>query len=324
MAHEIAYVNGQHCFGYVGEKGWHGLGQQLTVDSPREEWVTKTGFNFELKRAKVRFATGPVLDTDSMGTMEDRHVILRSDNLQPLAIVSDGFQIVQPRTVFDWMFDLTREIGCTMETAGVLKEGRKFFALARMGPAENIVGTDLVRAYLMLATACDGSMKTCAANVATRTVCANTVRIAMSETGNRKVEVSHRTAFDGDRVKREMGLCVSEFYKFISDARELAKRTVSPTEAQTFVAAMVEQPDLKLAQEMAGYKRILSLFNGEGKGANLPGVRGTAWGLVNAVTEYVDHHARAHSFSNRLDSAWFGAGDEMKDRAQNEAMKLAA
>jgi hypothetical protein len=45
--------------------------------------------------------------------------------------------------------------------------------------------------------------------------------------------------------------------------------------------------------------------------------------LVNSVTEYVDHQQRARSPGNRLDSAWFGAGAFLKQRAWDAALELA-
>lgn len=48
--------------------------------------------------------------------------------------------------------------------------------------------------------------------------------------------------------------------------------------------------------------------------------RGPAWGLLCAVTEFVDHDRRAY----RLDSAWFGRGASLKQRALDHALQLAA
>jgi hypothetical protein len=69
---------------------------------------------------------------------------------------------------------------------------------------------------------------------------------------------------------------------------------------------------------------VLSLFMGDGKGSSMRGVQNTAWGWVNAVTEYVDQHARAQSLDNRLDSSWFGVGDRVKKHALQSALKIAA
>ncbi|WP_410175380.1 DUF932 domain-containing protein, partial [Plesiomonas shigelloides] len=55
---------------------------------------------------------------------------------------------------------------------------------------------------------------------------------------------------------------------------------------------------------------------------DLASSQNTAWGLVNAVTEFVDHHRRARSQDNRLDSAWFGLGAQMKTRAMQHALAL--
>ena len=61
-----------------------------------------------------------------------------------------------------------------------------------------------------------------------------------------------------------------------------------------------------------------------GLGAELQAAKGTAWGLLSAVTEFVDHRRRARNRDNRLDSAWFGMGAAIKQKAQEEAMKMVA
>ena len=68
----------------------------------------------------------------------------------------------------------------------------------------------------------------------------------------------------------------------------------------------------------------MTLYEGQGRGAELASAKGTAWGLVNAVTEYVDHQRRARSTDNRLDSAWFGVGAQIKQRALDQALLMAA
>ncbi|ONX63799.1 hypothetical protein A8F17_12360, partial [Burkholderia cenocepacia] len=71
-------------------------------------------------------------------------------------------------------------------------------------------------------------------------------------------------------------------------------------------------------------KAVGLLYGGHGKGSDLASASGTAWGLLNSVTEYVDHHRRARSDDHRIDAAWFGAGATLKQRAWDEAMKLVA
>jgi hypothetical protein len=44
------------------------------------------------------------------------------------------------------------------------------------------------------------------------------------------------------------------------------------------------------------------------------GVAGTRWAALNAVTELVDHE-RGRSDNTRIESAWFGTGAVLKNRA---------
>ena len=71
-------------------------------------------------------------------------------------------------------------------------------------------------------------------------------------------------------------------------------------------------------------RKVQSLYEGRGRGATLESSQGTAWGLLNAVTEYVDHERRARSNEYRMDSAWFGQGAQIKQRALEAALQLAA
>ena len=82
-------------------------------------------------------------------------------------------------------------------------------------------------------------------------------------------------------------------------------------------------PAAKLVNERA-LKKVQALYDGQGRGAELASAQGTAWGLLNAVTEFVDHERRARSQEYRLDSAWFGQGANLKQRALDQALQLVA
>jgi Domain of unknown function (DUF932) len=56
-------------------------------------------------------------------------------------------------------------------------------------------------------------------------------------------------------------------------------------------------------------------------GQNLDTAKGTLWGALNAVTYYVDH-VRSRRAGGRLDSAWFGAGSALKEKAWTAACNL--
>jgi phage/plasmid-like protein (TIGR03299 family) len=96
--------------------------------------------------------------------------------------------------------DLTEQSGFELETAGVLKGGKKFWALARTGQSSALKGKDVSNGYILLATACDGTLATTAQFTSIRVVCNNTLAIALrGQQGNSGVvKVPHSTRFDAE------------------------------------------------------------------------------------------------------------------------------
>lgn len=333
MSHEltISASTNRAEMAYVGERPWHGLGQQLQADAPFEDWQAAAGMDWRILRSKVRYFA----DRDGATQLEvpDQHVLFRSDTKAPLGLVSSKYKTVQPAQVLEFFKDLVGDAGFTLETAGTLFGGKKFWALANIGESANIVGSDQVGGYLLLSTSCDGSSATSARLTTVRVVCNNTLSMATSARGKKQVDVSHRTVFDGARVKDSMGVVRGQFAEFVDAARALTTVKLSTDVAETFVRQLL-RPDEKAAGDsfadlMArghrvadadatkqrsprGEQDILRLFNGAGMGDRLAGVHGTGWGMLNAVTEYVDHRASARSDSHRLNSAWFNGGDDLK------------
>jgi phage/plasmid-like protein (TIGR03299 family) len=332
MAHELSTnAANQAEMAYVGAKPWHGLGQELQQGASIEQWTQAAGMDWKIQRSKVRYVTER--DGEPAHTIDDQHVLFRSDNQKSLAIVSDRFKIVQPNEVLEFFRDLTESAGWHLCTAGVLKEGRKFWAQAECGMADTVLGGDLVKGKLLLATACDGSMQTIVKNVTERVVCANTLAMAMGE-GGKAIKTSHRSHFNAESVKAQMGVTVDNFAKFIHQARELAKYDMTAKAADQFMldlfapmADKLEDDDYAAkVRDSVGYRKVSALFDGQARGSNLAGVSGTAWGMLNAVTEYTDHHRgnSATTRDNRMDYAWFGEGDGLKTAAFDRALALLA
>ena len=68
--------------------------------------------------------------------------------------------------------------------------------------------------------------------------------------------------------------------------------------------------------------KAMDMFNGQGRGAELSSAKGTAYGLLCSITEFIDHERRAMSTDHRLDSAWFGAGAAIKQRGLEQALRM--
>lgn len=308
--------NGFAEMAYVGDTPWHGQGQQLTAGAPLEVWKHEAGMDWELKRSRVRFGDGQLFD--------QHHVLFRGDTKAPLSIVSPKYQIVQPGQVLEFFRDLVELQGYALTTAGTLFGGKRFWALARVSADEAVAGQDAVGGYLLLCSSCDGSLATTATPTTVRVVCNNTLTMALGG-ATKAVAVRHTSAFDAGAVKAKLGLARGAFAEFMTAARQLAKTPVTKAAAGKFLERLLVDTKTVFTEDVTKsrqYQAILALFDGEGRGAGLPGAEGTAWGLLNSVTQFVDHQARAKTVDARLASAWFGRGDALKTAAAQRALAL--
>lgn len=308
---------------FVRDTPWHGLGNQLTPNQPIERWITEAGMDWSINDSPVLFN----VSTDGMHirTHADSKVLYRSDTMAPLSVVSNRYQVVQPEEVLHFYKDLVEAGGFELETAGVLKGGKKLWALAKTGQEALIKGGDRVKAYLLLATSCDGTLCTTAQFTSVRVVCNNTLQMAVADKSG-SVKVPHSTKFDPKAVKEELGIGLSAWDTFIANIKGLSSRSVTGIEATQFFGDLLNEQviDLEGGLTSKAMQQLTALYSGAGMGSLLPGARGTAWGLLNAVTEYVDHQRRARNQDYRLDSAWFGPGAQLKTKALETAMKLVA
>lgn len=311
MAHELTIrQTGFAEIAFAGnEKPWHGLGQNVPEGCDIETWRKLAGLDWDINRSTVQFMNG------SMHDYEDFRVLYRSDSNEPLSVVGKNYKVVQPKEVLEFFRDLVSQDGFTIETAGSLKGGRRIWALAKTNLGGEIVDGDLFKTYLLLVTSCDGGLATTAQFTSVRVVCNNTLQMSLGQDSVGQVKVRHNSTFNPLTVKGQLGLNANVVYQdFMAKMKSLANTSVSQEQAKSVVEALLAK-STKIPSESRGYKLILDLFNGGAKGANMDGVRGTAWGLLNAVTEYADFHIRASTQDNRLNSAWFGAGASLKENA---------
>jgi phage/plasmid-like protein (TIGR03299 family) len=319
MAHNITIrEDGFAEIAWVGQTPWHGLGQELDRDADIETWRKAAGFDWSIQSSEVQFAKAD----GWYNTFPKQRVLYRSDNDKPLSIVSDRYQIVQPADVLDFFANLTKVSGFRLHTAGSLNGGKRLWALAETGKLADVTNNDQVAAYLLLATSCDKGLATQARFTSVRVVCANT--LAMEERGSDFVSVPHSTVFDAEKVQAQMGIQVAKFDGFVDQAKELSRKELTEGKFKIFLGDLIAKSftiaeDQKVEDNRA-YKKILELFDGAGMGSELTGSRGTYWGAVNAVTEYVDHHRPARTNDSRLNHAWFSGGDSLKTRAFEMAL----
>ncbi|OOW13185.1 DUF932 domain-containing protein [Acinetobacter sp. MF4640] len=343
MAHHIEQI------AYVGETPWHGLGNQLSPNQPLEIWAQQAGMDWRIESSNVSYMAQNERGQSIIMPFEEQRVLYRSDTHAPLSVVSQRYQEVQPKEILEFYRDLTEQSGFELETAGVLKGGKKFWALARTGQSTALKSKDVSNGYILLATACDGTLATTAQFTSIRVVCNNTLAIALRGQSSSAgvVKVPHSTKFDAEKVKQQLGISVRAWDEHMYEMKQLTQRKVSQQEAKAYFDAVFNNSTMSIsdpeeniiqfyrnvAQQVQEKKpepngramnKALDMFNGQGRGADLSSAKDTAYGLLCSITEFVDHERRAMSTDHRLDSAWFGAGASVKQRGLEQALALIA
>lgn len=328
--HELATrADGRTAIAYLGDTPWHGLGQVMRPGMTIDEWRREAGMDFSIERAPIQYET-------AQGVRSDRRYVslYRSDTLQPLSVVSTRYQVVQPGSVVEFFAGLAESAGLELNTMGVLFNGARYWALAKVRDEMRIsLDGDSVEPYLLLATACDGSMATVGLWTSVRVVCNNTLSLSgVYKSGEAKglVRISHRTAFRPDEVKKELGLdqLRERWTAFSSACEVLAGVKICSSYAERFARGLLSaqgglieyQSDRR---EPSGLDRVMALFQGEALGSEFDAAKGTAWGLLNAVTQYADWEGRARTADRRLADAFFGRMSNLKTQAMRDLLAIA-
>lgn len=312
MAHMIDTTTGTAAIAYAGKTPWHSLGQQLTEGATIEQWTQQAGLAYDVLESPVLFNTAATTEPQAW---PERKVLHRSDTGAPLAVVSQGYNVVQPSEVMGFFSKLVDLGGFTMETAGALSYGRRVWALAKVSEGAEVIEGDVVRPYILLGTSYDGTMATIAKFTSIRVVCNNTITAAINNSES-QVRVLHSERFDADEVRLQLGIVANQWERFLVQSRKLAGEPMTTEEADSFVTELLKPYHTGRipVNESRAFKRIMQLFNGAAIGSDIQGVAGTRWAALNAVTELVDHE-RGRSDSTRIESAWFGTGAALKNRA---------
>ena len=321
MAHELSInQDGQVEFAYLERDGlpWHGLGQAMPMGASIEDWRKQSGMDWRIQRSKVRYAVSRD-ESAVFEEMADQHVLFRSDSKKALGLVSEKYKVVQPSEVIEFFRDIARAGGLELSAAGTIFGGRRFWATAKIGEASPTSVRDKIGGYLLISTSADGSLATEVRRTTVRTVCSNTLAMAMAD-APASIKVSHKSVFDPAAVKDFMGLNEAAWEAFKHQVVRLANKPVILEAAEKLTADILGGGDK--VQATAGYNKILDLFQGQAKGADFDGVGGSAWGYINAVTEYADWFSRARTHENRFVSSQWGLGADLKQRALDAVLAV--
>jgi phage/plasmid-like protein (TIGR03299 family) len=336
MAHELDMSNNMVNMAFQGKVPWHGFGKVMSPNADLGTWKREAGMEWEAKESGVKFQTHYIQLSCDEQIFEGKKVIYRSDTLAPLSIVSDSYKVVQPGQMIDFFGNLIEHHGFTMETAGCLYGGRIFWALANTAKAEDVGGGDMVKPYALCVSSVDAMMSTAIHLTSVRVVCMNTLRMSVGKTGSKAiVRVPHNQIFDPTKAQIKAGLVEGVWEEFIGNARLMAGIRLDKATALDILVATLkkkwkdEEGDEMSKEEIEdsnwSIKKIMNLYaDNQAIGANLLSANGTAWGFLNAVTQFCDYETGYVNAdrSNAFMRAHFKDRSNFKVNVANKLLEL--
>jgi phage/plasmid-like protein (TIGR03299 family) len=335
MSHNLNETKDGAAMMYVGETPWHGLGKKLEAAATSAEAIKAAKLDWTVKKSPAMVATAK-----GSKVIPGKFAVLREDSQMPLGVVGERYTPLQNAEAFSFFDAVVGLKEAIYHTAGALGEGEKVWLLAKLPGEVKVVGHDISEKFLLLTNSHDGSGSVKVLFTPIRVVCQNTLNIALSAKEDSFSFSMRHTPGMGLKVEQAqeaLGIVNQRFDIFQEAARKLATVDLTKKAVADYFARVAnrygEAPKLAKGEEQnprtkAMLDEMTRLFE-QGRGAELKGAKGTAWGAFNAVAEFVDYYRPTVGSTNfevragRADSLLFGTGKAMKQRAWDEALALA-
>jgi phage/plasmid-like protein (TIGR03299 family) len=255
------------------------------------------------------------------GLKQGAYAIVRTDTKDVLGFVSKSYEPIQNIDAFTFFDTLVAENEAIYETAGILGRGERVWILAKLPGFINVRGRDIVNKYLLLTNNHDGSSQVQVKLTSIRLVCNNTFTAALQGAGEVQISHTRNATQDLKQATTMLGLSKYSYEQLEVMFNGMASRKITEAQLRAYVQALV--PDNEEAENTARTEKIRNSvlhLHESGLGAHL--ARGTLWGAFNSVAEYTDHIMPDEDSSTRLNSIWFGHGEQLKLKAFHLAQQM--
>jgi phage/plasmid-like protein (TIGR03299 family) len=317
-----------------GIKPWHNEGVIVEGLMTAEACLKHAGLDWTVSKEALVTKVGSIEVPNAFG-------VKRSDNGNILGVVGNQYTALQNKDAFSYMDAICQDHGSAKyETAGALGLGERVWLqvavegdIAIKGKGGKDAGDTLQR-YILMANSHDGSSPLLIATTLVRVVCQNTLTAAI-KSANDLFKVRHTKSIGGKvaDAREALGIINESYLELEAKIQKLSTIKVTDKAFEGYIASLGFDVDADKGKGKGQVDALKALFGGEGMGSKLETAKGTAWGALNAVTQYVDHDrptrvTKAGSFKSegeaRLASQWFGSGLQLKEKALDKALLLAA
>lgn len=275
---------------------WMKLGK--VVDNPltAKEAAKQGGLDFTVSARNVYFTCdnigGPdetLEDTtpDCLRKMTNRKIIVRDDTLEPLSIVSSIYPILQYPDAFDFMDEAVAGEGARYVAAGALKGGKQGFMVMRLPQhmqVDVLDGGDPHEMFAVLRTSMDLTKAIEVMMMPLRGLCMNQLTLSsFSANVPNKWAVRHTSTMQHKLADMKSSLGKAEAYakRYNELAKRLAAIKVNDEKAKLVLNYIIPKHTKKKDD-------VINLVLDKMHASPFVGWNGTGWGLVNAISEWLD------------------------------------
>lgn len=322
MSHQIEMVNGQAAMAYAGQLPWHGLGTKVSNDLSPTQMMQAAGCDWEVQKVPS------FIEVQGEKVATGQESLVRTSDNRILTNVGPNWEPLQNSDAFQFFNEYVQAGDMEMHTAGSLDDGRVVWCLAKVKESFTILGEDQVDSYLLLSNPHKYGQSIDVRFSPIRVVCNNTLSMAIQGQAKNGVKVGHRSQFNADMVKGQLGIAHEKFEQYKEVAEFLSKKRFTAESLVQYyneIFPRTYQPKGKSTQ-VKTFEDLTK--NGQAAHAALetqPGAQfgeGSWWQAFNSVTFLTDHEMGSNN-DKRMQSAWFGTNQTRKIKAIEKAVQYA-
>lgn len=277
------------------EATWTKVGYSVEECRNLHEVLKLSGLDYEVNKEPIFIHP----DDEEPIMIPDRYITYRDNDGHTYDVVSDKYEIIQNEDAFDFVNYMSDEV--TFERAGETASGMVFIIGSL--PSVDILG-DKFTPYVIFRNGFSGKITTSAAICPLRFVCQNQFNFAFKNTQN-AISIRHVSNAEIKMQEARDTLKMSADYmmKLNMIAEGYAGTKLSEFQIRQVLNAMFP---LEKAEEMNPYQRK-SLMDAKAAFINAyeaddnRNFKGTAWGMINAYTDFITHKDPAGKQETRFE-----------------------
>lgn len=268
------------------QPSWSNIGKDVRSCTNMEQVLQASGLDYHVVMRPVYFGN-EWADDNPHNELIGRYVTVREEDNHPYDVVSDKFEIIQNRDAFDFVNYMGDEI--IFEKAGETANGM-VYVIGKL-PSVSILG-DTFTPHVLFRNGFSGKVKITAAICPLRIVCQNQFNFAFREAENTTTIRHVQNAPQKLEEAREVLKVSANYMQQLSlMAESYAAKKLSPTALDRVMDWMFPIENREQMNHYSLFRleeartRFAAAYNADNNG----NFRGTAWGLINAYTDFLTH-----------------------------------